>query len=74
MNPQLLPATAPDDVPAWQQTVVGHRLALIGVPRQPGRMPRCERRRPRLVVALLDLEQRRERGKVRRPMAQKGAP
>ena len=22
MNPQLLPATAPDDVPAWQQTVV----------------------------------------------------
>jgi hypothetical protein len=23
MNPQLLPATATDDVPAWQQTVVG---------------------------------------------------
>jgi len=22
MNPQYLPATAPDDVPAWQQTVV----------------------------------------------------
>jgi hypothetical protein len=22
MNPQLLPATARDDVPAWQQTVV----------------------------------------------------
>jgi hypothetical protein len=34
MNPRYLPATAPDDVPAWQQSVVAF-LAEKSVARAP---------------------------------------